>query len=96
MYDDGCHLLKFAANPMRSGLTTTAERIAQMHIVIDRMHFKGHIDPWCKAHCNPNDLSELEKVLKQQIFPTTVMLVLFRLTLKSASRHSHGMAVQIC
>jgi hypothetical protein len=63
VYDDGCHLLKFATNPMRSGLTTTTQKIAQMTIVVDKMHFRGHVDPWCKAHCNPNDFSELDKVI---------------------------------
>ena len=21
---------------------------------MDKFHFKGHVDPWCKEHCNPN------------------------------------------
>ena len=61
-YDDGCHLKKYAINPARSTLTVTASRIASMNFAIDRMHFKGHIDPWCHEHCDPNKLKELEKV----------------------------------
>ena len=61
-YDDGCHLRKFANNPVRSTLTDTTKRIAAMEIVIDKMHFKGHIDPWCRRNCNPNDFDELKKV----------------------------------
>ena len=56
-YDDGCHVRKFANNPVRSTLTDTTKRIAAMEIVIDKMHFKGHINPWWRRYCNPNDLT---------------------------------------
>lgn len=62
VYDDGCHLKKFATNPVRSALTETTEKIAGMDIVIDKMHFRGHVDQWCKHHCNPHDYDELQKV----------------------------------
>ena len=58
-YDDGCHLRKFARNPSRSSLTATASRIADLEIVIYRMHFKGHVDSWCKQTCNPDNFIEL-------------------------------------
>ena len=62
MYDDGCHLKKFATNPVRSILTDTAKRIRDMEIVVDKMHFRGHTDRWCKTHCNPNDFDQLQTV----------------------------------
>lgn len=62
MYDDGCHLKKYAKNKVRCDLTDSAKRIAQMQIVIDKMHFKGHTDQWCRANCNPNDFDQLKKV----------------------------------
>ena len=62
VFDDGCHLKKFATNSVRSASTTTASKIAGMHIVIDKMHFRGHADQWCKRYCNPHDYEELEKV----------------------------------
>ena len=52
-YDDGCHLKKFANNPIRKDLTQIAKQLSKLSIVIDKMHFKGHIDPWCKENCNP-------------------------------------------
>lgn len=61
-YDDGCHLKRYATNPTRSALTVTASRLAPMNFVIDRMHYKGHIDPWCHEHCNPQKLKDLENV----------------------------------
>ena len=61
-YDDGCHLKRYACNAARSALTTTASRLASLNYAIDRMHFKGHIDPWCHNHCDPNKFKELENV----------------------------------
>ena len=62
-YDDGCHLCKYARNTARSHLTDAATRMSTWNIVIDKMHFAGHTDSWCKANCNSNNLKEIEKVL---------------------------------
>lgn len=70
-YDDGCHLKKYAANTKRVNQTPTATRLSSLNIVVDKMHFKGHIDPWCQENCNPYTFSELEKVdteICEQIF----------------------------
>lgn len=61
-YDDGCHLRKFANNDCRRSLNATTQRLAGMEIVIDRMHFKGHTDSWCRETCNPSNFEELKKV----------------------------------
>ena len=61
-YDDACHLKKYAINPARSSLTNTARRLAEMNYVVDRMHFKGHIDQWCRENCDPDKLEGMEKV----------------------------------
>lgn len=61
-YDDACHLKKFASNPARSSLTTVASQLASVDYAVDRMHFKGHIDPWCREHCDPHKLQTLQKV----------------------------------
>jgi hypothetical protein len=61
-YDDACHLVKYATNSVRSTLTATAKRMAEMSYVVDRMHFKGHIDPWCKSNCNPDRFPAMEQV----------------------------------
>lgn len=62
VYNDGCNLKKFATNPVRSNLTDTSKRIRDMHIVVDKMHFKGYVDFWCKRHCNLSDFAEPEMV----------------------------------
>jgi hypothetical protein len=64
-YDDGCHLKRYATNPTRSALTSTSSRLTSLNFVIDRMHFKGHIDPWCHENCNPQKLEDLDMVIKR-------------------------------
>ena len=61
-YDDGCHLRKYACNPIRKDSTVTAEKISQMNIVVDKMHMAGHVDSWCKEHCDPRKFEELNEV----------------------------------
>ena len=63
-YDDGCHLRKYATNPKRINQTSTATRMASIEIVVDKLHFKGHVDAWCHQHCDPYKFPELEKVWK--------------------------------
>lgn len=66
-YDDGCHLRKYARNPIRANKSATAVKLAELNIVIDKMHFSGHIDEWCKTTCNPYKIKELDKVYMHTI-----------------------------
>jgi len=61
-YDDGCHLRRYARNSERKKLTEATKRLAEIEIVVDKMHMSGHIDEWCKANCDPNSFTQLEKV----------------------------------
>ena len=61
-YDDGCHLRRFAQNPVRRDVTATSKVIANLEIVIDCSHFKGHTDDWCKRNCIPDSLPLLQNV----------------------------------
>ena len=61
-YDDACHLRKYATNPLRRDCTPYTKFIANSEIVVDRMHFAGHKDAWCRKNCNPNDHRDLDKV----------------------------------
>ena len=61
-YDDGCHLKKFACNDKRRDVTKTSKWISTLNIVVDRLHFRGHVDKWCQQNCNPYDHDELRKV----------------------------------
>ena len=61
-YDDGCHLRKFARNPVRAEASTESKLIALQEIVVDKMHMKGHVDSWCKQNCDPTKHFYLDKV----------------------------------
>ena len=61
-YDDACHLKKFARDPARASLTDQSKQLASVEMVVDRMHMIGHVDPWCKEHCDADKIPELAKV----------------------------------
>ena len=49
-YDDACHLKRFID---RRSTTPLGKALAQLKIVVDKMHFRNHTDPWCKKNVNP-------------------------------------------
>lgn len=61
-YDDACHLRKYARNPNRIAYTEHTKQLASVEMVVDKMHMKGHIDPWCLQNCNPSKFESLHKV----------------------------------
>ena len=36
--------------------------MGQLDMKIDRLHYRNHVDPWCKEHMNPNTDKDLEGV----------------------------------
>ena len=54
IHDDACHLRRFTSK--RGGHSELAARLAYPAIryVVDKLHAKGHVDPWCKANCLPD------------------------------------------
>ncbi len=61
-YDDGCHLAKFSKNSARCNISYECSLLAEKDFVIDKMHMRGHIDSWCKEHCDPNKKPDLINV----------------------------------
>ena len=61
-YDDGCHLRKYASNPIRAEQSETTKLLSTINVVIDRMHMAGHVDSWCKRTCDPSLYPELQMV----------------------------------
>lgn len=53
IHDDACHLHKFCE--ARAASSASAARLAppMIRYICDIFHMVGHIDPWCKIHCNP-------------------------------------------
>ena len=43
-----------------------------MDMVVDKMHFRNHVDCWCKANCNPYDRTDLEGVSIQLLWDLLV------------------------
>lgn len=35
---------------------------AQCQVFVDRMHFKNHVDPWCREHMDANKIPDLKGV----------------------------------
>lgn len=91
-YDDGCHLRKYARNPVRSKLSKAAVRLSNIDIVIDKMHFAGHTDAWCKANCNPYNVKQLEKVTQiySVLLHTCMNTYACRWIQKYVNRRLHG------
>ncbi len=53
-YDDACHLVKFIKNPNRPNKTEASLYLLALVIVLDRMHFENHVDPWCIENLDPD------------------------------------------
>ena len=61
-YDDGCHLRKYARHDSRKDVTAVTKQLAEMEIIIDKLHMQGHTDGWCHQNCDPHLFPELNNV----------------------------------
>ena len=61
-YDDGCHLRKYTQNLKRKNLTVTSQKLASLSIYVDKLHIKGHTDPWCLENCDARNVEDLNDV----------------------------------
>ena len=63
IYDDNCHLARFALRKELVTRNDVTEFFAEnVRKNIDKFHFKNHIDPWCIENCDPNKVKELDGV----------------------------------
>lgn len=62
VYDDACHLCKYARNLERMAYSDGCRFMGQLDMKIDRLHYPNHVDPWCKKHMNPKKDKDLEGV----------------------------------
>ena len=54
IYDDACHLklfIKNSANFIR--ITRAKQRLEKLKIFCDKLHYRNHVDPWCRKNTNP-------------------------------------------
>ena len=63
-YDDACHLVKYANNQYRKkgNQNDATKNMTEIPIVVDKFHFKIHVDSWSHENCNPYKVKELEGV----------------------------------
>ena len=63
IYDDNCHLSRFALNKNAKTTNEITKLFAEnVRKNIDRFHFVNHIDQWCIDNCDPNKVRELDGV----------------------------------
>ena len=84
--------------PCAEGAYQLDKEISELEIVIDKMHFAGHIDAWCRDICDPHKHRNLDKVYtctckcKLCAYITLVCMrsCTYRLTQRYANRVLHG------
>ena len=60
-YDDACHLFKYIKR--REDKCPQFKRLLEkITLCCDRLHFRNHVDPWCKQHMDPNSHPKLDGI----------------------------------
>jgi len=54
--------LEVCENPCRKDTISTSQELASPEIVVDKMYFTGHKDPWHPRNCDLKKILELRKV----------------------------------
>ena len=79
---------RFVQNPVRKDKSATSKKISNLEIVIDKMHFSGHTDKWCRENCNPHAFGELNKAII--IIAMICLICVHRLIQRFANKLLHG------
>ena len=51
IHDDACHLRKFCGSYAQTSDFAKKLAFPQLKFVVDRLHSRGHVDPWCLQNC---------------------------------------------
>ena len=43
-------------------ISPAATALANVEIVVDKLHMRGHTDKWCAENCDPHNFEELNDV----------------------------------
>ena len=63
LYDDGCHFKLYVEKNNRTKDSDAAKKLGQdIDIKVDKLHFRGHTDPWCNKHMDPFKVEALVDV----------------------------------
>ena len=75
IYGDGSHLRQFAQNSNRRQQRITTQLLADVELVVDKIHFKRHTDTWCKQFCDPKKHELLHKISIRVLYEKLMCLV---------------------
>ena len=54
IYDDACHLKLFIENSDNFvQMTRAKQKLEKLKIFCDKLHYRNHVDFWCRKHTNP-------------------------------------------
>ncbi|CAF1467082.1 unnamed protein product [Adineta ricciae] len=54
IYDDACHLKLFIENSNNFvKITRAKQKLDKLKIFCDKLHYRNHVDPWCRINTNP-------------------------------------------
>ena len=62
MYDDACHLWRFAQGVYKDNPTPRLKNFISKLFIVDKLHIQGHDELWCDTHCNPRKFRELDEI----------------------------------
>ena len=78
-YDDACHLKRFID---RRQTSKVGKFLASIKIAVDRMHFKNHVDKWCRKNLDPDKIVEFKKLNTEACEQTFIFVARYRYATK--------------
>ena len=63
IHDDACHLRKFCDARKQGSAAAARLAFPTIKFVIDQLHSRGHVDPWCLENCIAKAPCNVELVL---------------------------------
>ena len=66
-YDTACQLKQYSLNQItrlanNDIKSERLEHLNEIKMIVDKFHFSGHTGKFCKEHCNPNEIPEINKL----------------------------------
>ena len=58
-FDYMCGLKRFLMANNRQNTNDVTKDLAATQLVVDKFHFRNHVDQWCKENCNPHSIPGL-------------------------------------
>ena len=62
MYDDACHLWRFAQGVNKDNPTPRLKNFISKQFFVDRFHIQGRDEVWCDTNCHSRNFRELKDI----------------------------------